>query len=562
MEEIFDNSKNKYNFKLSKQENDLIICFQSTSNNKKYELITTLEKLKESDEEFFVFKNIDRLLKVIKDNLDKNQYTLKLVQEQKYLELEIKNSIFEKGFVTIQIPEKENEIINLDLNALNILNNFSVHIGDIITTIRDLSKDDNWLECRGQEFDTKKYPKLAKLFEGEENIHSKWKKGAYLGSQTPPYYGGLNWSKLIKSNMYYGCIRKYFGRKDGENYYKYDFSFTNNKFSNNWHSIGIMSTTSDNFYVSGLSYINNTWIIPFYSCDSSSNKKERYISLAYCQGDKHTVFNHQNVGHSYYNYSLSGNNDIVYGNGFYVISAVKEENYCHHPSVIINKELNNRDWTFKETSKDNGEPSSFIFINNTFAFCFVGIEKTENNNNTNNKYISITYCKGTPTNNWTTVMIVPPDADEKSNPSLAYIAPWWMVFYTCNNTPYVSFSENLKGKWETKEAPFYDGNSSYVLGKTISQSENIVMVIGKKNDNYFTWYGSTPLGEWKEISCEVGLNNINEIGDISYSGDEWLSIINSGGDYYLIYKKDSAKPCLPLIENSDNTNLKSYIRAK
>ena len=35
--------------------------------------------------------------------------------------------------------------------------NFTVHIGDIINTMRDLSKDDNWLECKGQEFDTKKY---------------------------------------------------------------------------------------------------------------------------------------------------------------------------------------------------------------------------------------------------------------------------------------------------------------------------------------------------------------------------------------------------------------------
>ena len=338
MEEIFDNSKNKYNFKLSKQENDLIICFQSTSNNKKYELITTLEKLKESDEEFFVFKNIDRLLKVIKDDLDKNQYTLKLVQEKKYLELEIKNSIFEKGFVTIQIPEKENEIINLDLNALNILNNFSVHIGDIITTTRDLSKDDNWLECRGQEFDTKKYPKLAKLFEGEENIPSKWKKGAYLGSQSPPYYGGLNWSKLIKSKKYYGCIRQYWGKDGNNDYYKYDLSFTDNKFSNNWHSIGIMATYSDNnFYVSGLSYVNNTWIIPFYSSSSSNKNKNYYISLAYCQGDKPTEFNQQSLHYSYSYYRLSGNNDIVYGNGFYVISAINEDNYCHHPSVIINK---------------------------------------------------------------------------------------------------------------------------------------------------------------------------------------------------------------------------------
>jgi hypothetical protein len=295
--------------------------------------------------------------------------------------------------------------------------------------------------------------------------------------------------------------------------------------------------------------------------------------LLYCQGDKPNKFSTLNLSYSGNDYHLSGKNDIVYGNGYYVISAVhegvenvydqfgnKKKNF-RYPAIIYNKELN-KNWNFKETSKDTiKDPSPFIFINNTFAFCFVGEEKDENNN-PKNQYISITYCKGAPTNNWTTCMIVPPDGEEKNNPSLAYIAPFWMVFYTCNNTPYISFTENLKGKWETKEARFYDGNSSYVLSSSISQSENIVALIGKKNDNYFVWYGNSPLGEWNEISCEMGLTNIDDIPDISYSGGEWLSIINSGGNYYLAYKKDSTKPCLPLIQNNGNINLKSYIRAK
>ena len=173
---ILDNSKNEFIFKLAKQENELNITLQSTYDNKKYELITTLEKLKESDEEFSLFKNLDRLLKVIKESLEKNQYILKFEQEKSFLNLEIKNIIFDKGFIDIQIPEIKNEIINLDSKSLNILHNFTVHIGDIINTMRDLSKDDNWLECKGQEFDTKKYPKLAQLFGEEGNIPSKWEK--------------------------------------------------------------------------------------------------------------------------------------------------------------------------------------------------------------------------------------------------------------------------------------------------------------------------------------------------------------------------------------------------
>ena len=571
---ILDNSKNEFIFKLAKQENELNITLQSTSDKKKYELITTLEKLKELDEEFSLFKNIDRLLKVIKDSLENNQYILKFEQEKSFLNLEIKNIIFDKGFIDIQIPEIKNEIINLDSKSLNILHNFTVHIGDIINTMRDLSKDDNWLECKGQEFDTKKYPKLAQLFGGEKNIPSKWEKGAYLGSQNPPSDGSLNWSKLIKSKTYYGCIRKYIGNIHNGYIYKYDLFFTDNKYSNNWNSTSIASYSYNYDYsgsgsfLSWPSFINDTWIIPYYSYDSS----RYYMCLFYCQGDKPNKFSTLNLRNSD-DYHLSGKNDIVYGNGYYVISAVhegvenvfdqfgnKKKNF-RYPAIIYNKELNEY-WNFKETSKDTiKDPSFFIFINNTFAFCFVGEEKDENNNS-KNKYISITYCKGAPTNNWTTCMIVPPDADEKNNPSLAYIAPFWMVFYTCNNTPYISFTENLKGKWETKEARFYDGNSSYVFSSSISQSENIVTLIGKKNDNYFIWYGNSPLGEWNEISCEMGLTNIDDIPDISYSGGEWLSIINSGGNYYLAYKKDSTKPCLPLIQNNGNINLNSYIRAK
>jgi len=275
---ILDNSKNEFIFKLEKQENELNITLQSTSDNKKYELITTLEKLKESDEEFSLFKNIDKLLKVIKDSLEKNQYILKFEKEKSSLNLEIKNIIFDKGFIDIQIPQIKNEIINLDSKSLNILHNFTVHIGDIINTMRDLSKDDNWLECKGQEFDTKKYPKLAQLFGGEGNIPSKWEKGAYLGSQNQPFYGGLNWSKLIKSKTYYGCIRNYFGDIDKCHIRKYDLFFTDNKYSNNWNSTGICSykldyrydySGSSGSFLSWPSFINDTWITPYYSYDSS-----------------------------------------------------------------------------------------------------------------------------------------------------------------------------------------------------------------------------------------------------------------------------------------------------
>ncbi len=121
--------------------------------------------MKESDKRFGIFENLD-FSAGLKQSIDANQYLLKLDEETNSMNLEIKNDLFNNISLIIKIPEK-------DLERQN-----HIQIGDIITTIRNLSNDDDWIECNGQEVDPKKYPKLASLL-GNDLFPSEW----YIGSR-------------------------------------------------------------------------------------------------------------------------------------------------------------------------------------------------------------------------------------------------------------------------------------------------------------------------------------------------------------------------------------------
>ena len=447
--EILDISKNKYKLIFSKTENEFKFSLESIEKekNKKYLLITTLEKLKESDQNFGIFEIVD-FSAGLKQSIDANQYLLKLDEETNSMNLEIKNN-FLKNALIIKIPEK-------DLEKQNI-----AQIGDIITTIRNLSNDDDWIECNGQEIDPNKYPKLASLL-GNDLFPSEW----YIGSSKFNYE---TWYYFAKSKTTYSCIYRYNEKKyscDIQNYYLY---FTNKKFSNNWSSIIIINSDVEfGKHPNNLVYINNTWIIPGFSYDGFSH----HPYIWYCQSDIPSNFKEQKISENFY--IEKGN--IVYGNGYYVISGLLQRNNYSHLAILYSQELNSN-WSIKEISTENSTPCYLIFQNNTFAFCFLG---------QNQDSISIAFSKGKPLE-WITTQVIPPDGYKKSSPSLAYIDPYWMIFYTVDKKPYICFSDdiNKKEQWEKKEAPFYDKNYFYDLNGNSSQSQNIITLIGKKNNSNY-----------------------------------------------------------------------------
>ena len=88
------------------------------------------------------------------------------------------------GTITAEITEEEaiagsDIVLTIDgKKAKDLEKQNHIQIGDIITTIRNLSNDDDWIECNGQEVDPKKYPKLASLL-GNDLFPSEW----YIGSR-------------------------------------------------------------------------------------------------------------------------------------------------------------------------------------------------------------------------------------------------------------------------------------------------------------------------------------------------------------------------------------------
>ena len=449
---------------------------------------------------------------------------MKLDEETNSMNLEIKNDLFNNISLIIKIPEK-------DLEKQN-----HIQIGDIITTIRNLSNDDDWIECNGQEVDPKKYPKLASLL-GNDLFPSEW----YIGSRK---FNDETWFHFAKSKTTYSCIYTYYINNRDSGLCYYYLYFTNEKFSNNWSSDGItMSADQYGKHPRNLVYLNNTWIIP--GSFEYSSSYQSYIW--YCQSDIPTHLNEQTISSEKF---FIEEGKIAYGNGYYVISGTLRGNNYSHPAILYSQELNSN-WSTKEISTENSTPLSFIFQNNTFAFCFLGEQYS----------ISIAFSKGKPLE-WITTQVIPPDGYEKSSPSLAYIDPYWMIFYTDNKKPYICFSDdiNKKEQWEIKEAPFYDKNYFYDLYGNSSQSQNIITLIGKKNSSIYMWYGSSPQDKWEEKCLDDGLNT-GFNANVSFCDDEWIFTIKYCNNYYLGLRKDFSKPCLPFITSSWK-KVKTYIRGK
>ena len=103
---------NTYSFIISNKEDDLIFTLENSKDFpiKIYELKTSFKELKELDENFFVFKNAERLINGIKSCIELDKYSLDNNEEENNIILELKNEFFENGFAKIKIPEKEQDL--------------------------------------------------------------------------------------------------------------------------------------------------------------------------------------------------------------------------------------------------------------------------------------------------------------------------------------------------------------------------------------------------------------------------------------------------------------------
>ena len=70
-----------------------------------YELTIDFDKLKEQDDNFLVFKWLERFIDSIKKFIQNEKYSVS--EEENVILFKIENELFENGVATIKIPEKK-----------------------------------------------------------------------------------------------------------------------------------------------------------------------------------------------------------------------------------------------------------------------------------------------------------------------------------------------------------------------------------------------------------------------------------------------------------------------
>lgn len=170
------NSEHPFNFTLFNKEDDLTFNFQDTKDFpiKFFELKISLKELKELDDNFFIFKNTERLINGIKTCIESEKYTLKYDEKENCIIFEIKNEFFQNGSAIIKIPEKEQDL--------------KTQVDGLTKMLGEMKKEfDNYknVEKLKDEAAIKSFIGTSFLNDDEKKLISKW----------------INPNKIIKFNM-------------------------------------------------------------------------------------------------------------------------------------------------------------------------------------------------------------------------------------------------------------------------------------------------------------------------------------------------------------------------
>ena len=105
-------SSDSYNIIISNKEDEIFITLENLKNFpvKIYELKTSFKELKEKDENFFVFRNTEKLINGIKSCIESSKYSIEYNEEENNMIFQIQNEFFENGVAQIIIPEKEQDL--------------------------------------------------------------------------------------------------------------------------------------------------------------------------------------------------------------------------------------------------------------------------------------------------------------------------------------------------------------------------------------------------------------------------------------------------------------------
>ena len=162
---IKSNSNQDYNFKISNQEDNIILFLENLKDFPVniYERKIPFEKLKELDENFNIFRNSEKLFAGIKTCIESEKYSLEINEKNNFIIFGIKNDFFDNGIAKIQIPQKEQDL-NSQINTLN----------RIVSELKEELKKVKSYEISKQDAAIKSFEGTSILKDDEKILISNW----------------------------------------------------------------------------------------------------------------------------------------------------------------------------------------------------------------------------------------------------------------------------------------------------------------------------------------------------------------------------------------------------
>jgi len=136
-----------------------------------YELKIEFEKLKQIDDNFFMFKTSERFINAIKSCIQSENYSISIDKEENAAIFLMKNDFFDNGGAKIKIPEKEQDLKS-QVEALTKI-------------VSEMKNERKKLELEKDEAAVKSFQKTSFLKDDEKKLISQW----------------INPNKVIRFNM-------------------------------------------------------------------------------------------------------------------------------------------------------------------------------------------------------------------------------------------------------------------------------------------------------------------------------------------------------------------------
>ena len=179
---ILKSENTSYDFSISNKGEEITLKVEDLQEFpvKIYELKIELEKLKELDENFYMFKKADRLIRTMKTCIQNEHYSITFDKEENVIIFEIKNDLFDDGGAKIKIPEKEQDL--------------KTQVEALTKTVSEMRKEIQKLKIKEAEKDeaaVKSFEETSFLKNEEKKLISKW----------------IHTNKVIRFNMLFNTAK-------------------------------------------------------------------------------------------------------------------------------------------------------------------------------------------------------------------------------------------------------------------------------------------------------------------------------------------------------------------